>query len=131
VHDKKVEMALHTSNAVAFSMPGGESCGSARSRPVDLVHLARQTMGDRALEQEVLALFVQQALQVRDQISAASTNERLRLAHGLKGSARGVGAFAIADCATEIEKQPEDRNVLKRLSGLIDEVREFVAAINR
>ena len=44
-------MALPDANAMAFSMPGGESCGQARSRPVDLVHLARQTMGDRALEQ--------------------------------------------------------------------------------
>ena len=49
----------------------------------------------------------------------------------LKGSARGVGAFAIADCATEIERQPEDGQALKRLGKLIDEVRDFIAAINR
>jgi HPt (histidine-containing phosphotransfer) domain-containing protein len=49
----------------------------------------------------------------------------------LKGSARGVGAFAIADCATEIERRPEDNQTLKRLGKLIDEVRDFIAAINR
>jgi HPt (histidine-containing phosphotransfer) domain-containing protein len=125
------EMALPDADAMAFSMPGGESCGQARSRPVDLVHLARQTMGDRALEQEVLALFVQQATLVRDQIVAASTGERLRLAHSLIGSARGVGAFAIADCAVEIERNPDDRQVLKRLARLIDEMRDFIAAIGR
>ncbi|NGO52614.1 Hpt domain-containing protein [Allomesorhizobium camelthorni] len=124
-------MALPDADAMAFSMPGGESCGQARSRPVDLVHLARQTMGDRALEQQVLALFVQQATLVRDQIVAASTGERLRLAHGLIGSARGVGAFAIADCAVEIERNPDDRQVLKRLARLIDEMRDFIAAIGR
>lgn len=124
-------MALPDANAMAFSMPGGESCGQARSRPVDLVHLARQTMGDRALEQEILALFVQQATLVRDQIVAASTTERLRLAHSLIGSARGVGAFAIADCAVEIERRPDDRQVLKRLAGLIEEMRDFIAAIGR
>ena len=124
-------MALPDTDAVAFSMPGGESCGHRHSRPVDLVHLARQTMGDRALEQEVLALFVQQATLVRDQIAAASTAERLRLAHGLIGSARGVGAFAIADCAVEIEKSPDDRRVLKRLASLIDEMRDFIASIGR
>jgi HPt (histidine-containing phosphotransfer) domain-containing protein len=131
MNSRNPEMALPDAAAMAFSMPGGESCGQARSRPVDLVHLARQTMGDRALEQEVLALFVQQATLVRDQIVAASTIERLRLAHGLIGSARGVGAFAIADCAVEIERNPDDRQVLKRLAGLIDEMRDFIAAIGR
>ena len=118
-------------SGVAFSMPGGDVSGQGRSRPVDLAHLARQTMGDRGLEQEVLALFVQQALSVRDQIVGAGIKDRLLLAHGLKGSARGVGAFAIADCVTEIERRPEDSETLMRLGALIDEVRDFVAAINR
>jgi HPt (histidine-containing phosphotransfer) domain-containing protein len=74
---------------------------------------------------------VQQALSVRDQIAEAAKAERLQLAHGLKGSARGVGAFAVADCLTEIEKQPEDRHLIKKLSTLIDEVRDFIAAICR
>jgi HPt (histidine-containing phosphotransfer) domain-containing protein len=126
-----MKTALPNADALAFSLPGGESCGQARSRPVDLVHLARQTMGDRALEQEVLALFLQQATLVRDQIVAASTAERLRLAHGLIGSARGVGAFAIADCAVEIERSPDDRQALIRLASLIDEMRDFIAAIGR
>jgi HPt (histidine-containing phosphotransfer) domain-containing protein len=126
-----MKTALPNADALAFSLPGGESCGQARSRPVDLVHLARQTMGDRALEQEVLALFLQQATLVRDQIVAASTAERLRLAHGLIGSARGVGAFAIADCAVEIERSPDDRQALRRLASLIDEMRDFIAAIGR
>jgi len=118
-------------SGIAFSMPGGDVSGSRRPRPVDLAHLARQTMGDRSLEQEVLALFVQQALSVRDRIVDASIKDRLLLAHGLKGSARGVGAFAIADCATEIESRPDDNQTLRRLGTLIDEVRDFIAAINR
>ncbi|RJT29233.1 histidine kinase [Mesorhizobium waimense] len=118
-------------SGIAFSMPGGDVSGTARSRPVDLAHLARQTMGDRGLEQEVLALFVQQALSVRDRILEADVKERLLLAHGLKGSARGVGAFAIADCAAAIEGQPEDVKTLGRLGVLIEEVRDFIAAISR
>ena len=116
---------------VAFSMPGGEVCGAARNRPVDLVHLGRQTMGDRELEREVLALFVQQALSVRDRITDADSRERVVLAHGLKGSARGVGAFAVADCSAQIEEKPDDNRAIKRLGVLIEEVREFIAAINR
>jgi HPt (histidine-containing phosphotransfer) domain-containing protein len=115
----------------AFDRPGGESCGSARSRPIDLAHLSRQTLGDRDIEREVLGLFVQQALTAREEIGNASKRERLRLAHALKGSARGVGAFRIADCLAELEERPEDASVLGRLSGLIDEVRGFIAAINR
>jgi len=96
-----------------------------------MAHLARQTMGDRALEQEVLGMFVQQALSVREKMADADVKERLLLAHGLKGSARGIGAFAVADCATEIENRPDDNRVVKRLALLIEDVRDFVAAINR
>ncbi|AZO14466.1 Hpt domain-containing protein [Mesorhizobium sp. M2A.F.Ca.ET.043.05.1.1] len=118
-------------SGIAFSMPGGDASGTARARPVDLGHLARQTMGDRDLEREVLALFVQQSLNVRDQIADADTRQRIILAHGLKGSARGIGAFAVAECAAIIEKQPEDVRALKRLGMLIEEVRDFIAGISR
>jgi HPt (histidine-containing phosphotransfer) domain-containing protein len=124
-------MALQNSRAVAFDRPGGESSVSSRSRPIDLKHLARQTLGDRAVEQEVLAMFATQALIVRDRILNASASERFHLAHGLKGSARGIGAFALADCAGEIESRPDDPNALKRLTLLIDEVRDFIAAVSR
>jgi HPt (histidine-containing phosphotransfer) domain-containing protein len=116
---------------IAFSMPGGDVSGKAGSRPVDMAHLARQTMDDRALEQEVLALFVQQALSVRDKILDADAKERVFLAHGLKGSARGIGAFAVAECAGAIERQPEDVRTLEKLGVLIEEVRDFIAAISR
>ncbi|MBN9269850.1 MAG: Hpt domain-containing protein [Mesorhizobium sp.] len=122
---------MRDQNGIAFSMPGGDVAGLGRSRPVDMAHLARQTMGDRALEQEVLGMFVQQALSVREKMADADVKERLLLAHGLKGSARGIGAFAVADCATEIENRPDDNRVVKRLALLIEDVRDFVAAINR
>jgi HPt (histidine-containing phosphotransfer) domain-containing protein len=125
-------MLARNSVAAAFAMPGGEgSSPAARTRPVDLQHLSRQTLGDRSLEQEVLQLFMQQAVSVRDQIGRCAMAERLQLAHALKGSARGVGAFAIADCVADIEKQPDDKGLQKRLANLIDEVRDFIAAINR
>lgn len=124
-------MAHSGIEAVAFDRPGGEPDEAVHARPIDLSHLSRQTLGDREVEQEVLALFVQQALSVRDRLDQAGPNERLSLVHGLKGSARGVGAFAIADCMAELEKQPEDGQALKRLPALIDEVRDFIASISR
>lgn len=115
----------------AFDLPGGETCGQKASRPIDLAHLSRQTMGDRELEREVLKLFVQQAVAARDTIASAAPRDRLPTAHALKGSARGVGAMRIAECLAELEERPGDLAVVHRLSGLIDEVRDFVAAINR
>jgi HPt (histidine-containing phosphotransfer) domain-containing protein len=124
-------MFLPSAIAAAFAMPGGESAGPARMRPIDLAHLSRQTMGDRELEREVLHLFVQQALAARTQIAESSDGERRLLAHSLKGSARGVGAFAIADCVAALEESPDDGMLLDRLEHLIEEVRDFVAAIGR
>ena len=68
---------------------------------------------------------------IRDGIAGADEAERRRLAHTLKGSARSVGAFALADCAQRIEVDPFDRASLSRLAALIGEVRDFIAAISR
>jgi HPt (histidine-containing phosphotransfer) domain-containing protein len=112
-------------------MPGGEASDTGRSRPIDLSHLSKQTMGDRELEREVLGMFAEQAQTVRRQIGDAAVKERLFLAHSLKGSARGVGAFAIAECACAIENSPTDRLVVKRLVRLIDDACDFIASISR
>ena len=124
-------MAPQLNESIAFARPGGESCIPSRSRPVDLVHLARQTLGDRNVEQEVLGMFMQQLATVHERIVRADDGERRMLAHALKGSARGIGAFAVADCAGDIEETPGSTALLARLATLIDEVRDFVAAINR
>jgi HPt (histidine-containing phosphotransfer) domain-containing protein len=116
---------------MAFSRPGGEIARRATPRPLDLDHLSRQTMGDRALEQEVLAMFARQIGTIRETIATADDRERARLAHALKGSARGVGAFALGDCAMLIEEDPGNRALVARMTGLIDELRDFIAAISR
>jgi HPt (histidine-containing phosphotransfer) domain-containing protein len=124
-------MSQKDTNDVAFSRPGGEASGEARGRPIDMAHLACQTMGDRALEQEVISLFLQQAGHLGEKIAHAAPDECGQLAHRLIGSARGVGAFAVADCAAEIQACPGDQEAKRRLARLIDEVRDFVAAIGR
>lgn len=124
-------MSVRTAAAVAFAMPGGESSVTSPVRPIDMAHLSRQTLGDRDVEREVLQMFVQQSALVRERFGGATIAERLQLAHGLKGSARGVGAFPIASCLVEIEEEPENKTLFVKLSRLIDEVRDFVAAISR
>jgi HPt (histidine-containing phosphotransfer) domain-containing protein len=74
---------------------------------IDLVHLSRQTLGDRSLETELLRLFQRQCSQILRRLEALETSRdagaRRDLAHTLKGSARAVGAVAIADAAERCE----------------------------
>jgi HPt (histidine-containing phosphotransfer) domain-containing protein len=107
---------------------GEQVCEQLQAAPIDLDHLHRQTMGDNALGREVLAMFVAQSLSVRDQLAGAEPRQRTLLAHGLKGAARGVGAFAIAECADAIERNPGDVGHLELLASLVEDVRAFVAA---
>ncbi|MBN9251526.1 MAG: Hpt domain-containing protein [Mesorhizobium sp.] len=108
----------------------GQACEQLQQAPIDLDHLQRQTMGDSALGREVLAMFVAQSLSVRDQIAGAEPRQRALLAHGLKGAARGVGAFAVAECADAIERSPGEAGHIERLGGLVEDVRAFVATVD-
>jgi HPt (histidine-containing phosphotransfer) domain-containing protein len=124
-------MASMSVENMAFAMPGGESCGPSRARPIDLSHLSRQTMGDRDLEREVLTLFLNQARIVDDRMDAATLPERVMLAHGLKGSARSIGAFRVADIADAVEHDPAGGDNLHRLAAALADVRDFVSSITR
>ncbi|CAN1545181.1 Signal transduction histidine kinase, phosphotransfer (Hpt) domain containing protein [Rhabdaerophilaceae bacterium] len=87
----------------------GEAPPPSFERPVDLVHLARQTLGDRALEREILALFQVQARAIFAQLQTVSDKSlQLDLAHTLKGSARAVGAWSVAEAAQACEDQAVD-----------------------
>ena len=76
-------------------------------RPIDLVHLARYTLGNKALEREILDLFVNQSLLILQRLEAASTDKEWRdQAHALLGSAKAVGASRVADRALAAQKLP-------------------------
>jgi HPt (histidine-containing phosphotransfer) domain-containing protein len=83
-----------------------------RTPPIDLIHLARQTHGDRDLETELLGLFRRQAGQIMDRLSADLPGDaipwRADLAHTLKGSARAIGATRVAIKAEIYEVQARD-----------------------
>lgn len=102
------------------------------SRPVDLVHLARQTGGDKALEEEVLHLFLRQAnLLARDLSGKTSTEARRRLAHTLNGTARAVGAFEVAEIAERIENSPEKSNDVASLVASVDTTCDYISSLLR
>jgi len=70
--------------------------------PIDFEHLKRMTLGDAGLEQEVLAMFVAQSARMVRTL-AVMPADASALAHTLKGSARAIGAFAVADAAARLE----------------------------
>jgi HPt (histidine-containing phosphotransfer) domain-containing protein len=75
-------------------------------RPLDLVHLARHTLGDRDLETEVLRLFATQSRTLLARLESLEGEERQRVAHTLKGSARAIGAWEVAKAAEDLEADP-------------------------
>jgi len=93
------------------------------SSSIDLPHLSRQTLGDRDLEREILSMFVRQADEIVKSLPGLPPAERAALAHRLAGSARGIGAFALADCATGVEANPDDADRLERFRRLLGEAR--------
>lgn len=116
---------------IPFDPPGGEGREISRTRPVDLMHLAHQTLGDRDLEQEILSMFCHQSAELADKLGKVSGEERKRIAHRLKGAARAVGAFRVAETAERIEENPKSATSIRKLELLVDEVHDFINSICR
>jgi HPt (histidine-containing phosphotransfer) domain-containing protein len=70
--------------------------------PIDMDHLQRMTLGDARLEHEVLTMFAAQAANLIGSLAALPADAGA-LAHTLKGSARAIGAFGVADAAGFLE----------------------------
>jgi len=71
---------------------------------LDEDHLQRMTLGDRGLEREVLEIFIRQAALMLRRISGAKPALAAAAAHTLKGSARGIGAWRVAQAADRLEQ---------------------------
>lgn len=100
--------------------------------PLDLDHLSRMTLGDAELEQEVLAMFAEQAVRLIAAMVALPA-EAGALAHKLKGSARGIGAFAVADAAASLEiavqTGHDQRHAFAALKEAVTEARAAIEAM--
>ena len=103
-------------------------------RAIDLVHLARTTLGDRGLEREVLQLFDRQASLLIARMRSAAPAGTATLAHTLKGSARGIGAWRVARAAEMLElaaaSEPDRAaEALDQLAAAADEARTVIAEL--
>jgi len=128
---------MTVSAAMAWHGEGASSglSGALRSAVLDHEHLRRQTMGDDALGVEVLAMFLDQsAVLLRAVREAHEPRMRSDAAHTLKGSARAVGAFAVAETAHLVEmlatESSEDAvlDAVARLHADVAEARSAIAA---
>jgi HPt (histidine-containing phosphotransfer) domain-containing protein len=90
--------------AVWDEVPQAAEGRKSSSRPVDLVHLSRYTLGERALEREVLELFCSQSSIYIERLHAARSDKDWKdAAHSLKGSATAIGAWRAAAAAASAE----------------------------
>ncbi len=94
---------------------------------VDYAHLRTQAAGSEDVMREVLQLFTEQTGEVLSALEAASDAKTWKeLTHLLKGSARGVGAFAVADAAAAAELAILDRSRLEPLRLAIEQASRYV-----
>ena len=99
--------------------------------PIDIAHLRRMTLGDAALEREVLTMFSTQASRLAGAL-AAIPPDAPALAHTLKGSARAIGAFAVADAAAQLETLikcgANPVAALRQLDDAVEQARDAIDA---
>jgi len=78
---------------------------ASAARAIDFNHLDSYTAGDQDLIREVLRLFHGQVGQLVALLGSTTDAKTWReTAHGIKGAARGIGAWTAADCAAAVEK---------------------------
>ena len=102
--------------------------------PIDFEHLERMTLGDAAIEQEVLTLFLAQSAKLVRTL-AAMPADASALAHTLNGSARAIGAFAVGDAAARLEaaiaRGFDASAALAELGEAVAEARAAIEAVLR
>lgn len=103
------------------------------ARPIDLVHLAKQCLGDENLELEILRLFDTTIKTYFSRLQLATAFDDLAInLHSIKGAASGVGAWTIADLAKAMETELRDGRPIKseRIDDMgmaVEEVRAFIS----
>lgn len=118
--------------SIAFAAPdNSDGQRPSQERPVDLVHLAKQTMGDKALEIEVLQMFARQARACLHEMSCGETKRVEAAAHRLKGAAGAVGAFRVAQAAETLEGNCGDAANMAAVGVAVIEAENFILKLCR
>jgi hypothetical protein len=103
--------------------------------PIDLRHLARMSLGQRDLECEVLELFDRQAEMLLGCLQEAGPVRIASIARMLVGSARGIGAWRVAEAAEALERAAVENRplalTLQTLETAVVEARLAICAMLR
>jgi len=109
-----------------------ESGAAADPKVLDLAHLARYTIGNRDFEEELLRLFRSQLRTQATAIARAVDADQWRFAtHTLKGVARSIGAWSIAETAERLEQLGHDGDCCRLLEMLEAEIAACEHEIDR
>jgi hypothetical protein len=123
-------MGKPAANAAA---PSDVSPAAAVETAIDFEHLARMTFGEHNLEREVLMLFDRQAGILLARMQDAPPSVVAAYAHTLKGSARGIGAWRVAEAADAVETNAVHldkraaSSAVNRLYAAVDEAKALIA----
>ena len=99
----------------------------AAAQAIDYDHLRVQAAEDLGVMREVLALFLTHSEQVIGELERATDEKAWKQwTHTLKGSARGVGAFAVAEAAADAERHLLDKSKLVPLKAVFEEARVYI-----
>jgi len=136
VHTNTNATGNGTMTELSLAMRERAAPRASLERPIDLVHLARMTLGERSLEREVLQLFDRQAAILMGRMQTAPADSVGALAHTLKGSARAIGAVRVARAAEAVEfvdmaAAADVARALAVLRTATEEARSFIADLLR
>jgi HPt (histidine-containing phosphotransfer) domain-containing protein len=110
-------------NVMAASSPRRTAGSDPGQAVIDEAHLGRMTLGDRLLEREILEIFVRQAAIMLERIAGAEPALAAASAHTLTGSARGIGAWRVAQAAERLERAATEASGLAEREEAVEDLK--------
>lgn len=118
-------------NRIILEAPEFGSGRECENRPIDMLHLSRQTSGDSDLENELLTLFAKQVRESLSEMASCDQNKRAKMAGDVLNAAESIGAFDVADKARCVKADPADPILLAAFSNSVIQASTFIASLNR
>ncbi len=120
----------------SMTMTAEQATAATVAPAIDRAHLAHATFGDRNLEREVLLLFDRQVVLLIARMRTSSPSAVAGLAHTLKGSASGIGAWSVVRAAEAAELaatkgEGECDVAVRGLAAAVDEARCAIVELMR
>lgn len=118
---------------IAFEAPDNlNGLTPSQQRPIDLVHLATQTKGEKAIEAEILQIFARQARGCLVALSGGRSKTEVKAAaNRLRNAALAVGALRVAAAADLVETCGASADALASVAAAVLEAEHFILKLAR